>query len=597
MSSSISDNPVEATGRNWRSLLRFLPYLAPHTGRLAAALLFMMASSAGSIIMPYLSRIAIDMHIARGDLVGLWKLGLLALAILALMNLFIALRVRFMAKVGQDTIFRVRQDLFEHLQRIPVSYFDGIPVGKVVTRLTSDVDALSDLVSSAIVGMVMDTLTLAGYLALMIWLDWRLTVITVFTLIPVIFAMTFLSSKIDKAEDNVREQASVVNATSQEGISGMKVIQAFRAQKRFGDKFAKANDGLLQAGIRATSIFAFFWPIVDFAWITSTALTIWFGGRWVLQGTTTAGTLVAFLGYQGTCFGPLRGLSQAYRIIQRAMAGAVRIERILDTKPERPQGDPIPVPSKVSGNLEFDHVWFAYDNDPNTDAPDWVLEDINFNVKPGQTVALVGHTGSGKTSIINLVLRFYAPQKGRILLDGADISQMELGAYRKLIGLVLQDPFLFSGTIRQNLAFGNPEATEDMMWNALSAVGLEELFREKESGLDMVLTERGANLSSGQRQLLSFARALIADTRILILDEATAHVDTMTERKVQAAVAALMRGRTSIVIAHRLSTILNADQILVIDSGRIIERGTHSELLKAKGAYHRLYRAQLDMAR
>lgn len=557
-----------------------IPYLKPMQYKLAISIFLMIIATIISVILPLLIQIAIDTYILGQDIHGLFTLAAIAIGLILVINGTTILRVRFMAEIGQTTIKRIRNDLFAKMQILPVKFFDHIPVGKLITRLTSDVDALAELVGNAIVSMIVDSIKLVGFLGLMLWLDWRLTLITLAILPILTFAMTFLTSKIGKAEDRVREQTSVVNANLQESISGIKVIQAFQAQEFFETKFEKENYGLLKASLRAIAIYAYFWPTVDINWMLSTAAIVFFGGRWVVDGSTTVGTLVAFISYSGQFFGPLRGLSQAYRIIQRALAGAVRINRIFSTDTETKQNLP-PMPS-IKGNVEFKDVTFGYDDDEN------VLYDINFKVKAGETIALVGQTGAGKTSIINVLCRFYPISHGQIVVDGLNIHNYDLDSYRKQIGLVLQDPFLFSGTLRDNLLFGNPNATDEQIWDALDTVGLAESFSHQNITLDAVLTERGSNFSTGQRQLISFARALISDPRILILDEATAHVDTLTEQKVQAALEVLLTGRTSFVIAHRLSTIRNADQILVIDNGRIKENGTHQELLSLKGEYWQL---------
>ena len=567
-----------------RDLLILVPYVKPHQAKLWSAVALMIVSSLVSIALPMFMREAVDTHIMAHDLRGLVSLIAIAFALIIVMTVANILRGRLMAKMGQDSIRALRDDLFAYMQKLPVQFFDKIPVGKLITRLTSDVDALRDLVGNAIVAMVIDSLRLVGFLVLMFWLDWRLTVITLLISPILVYAMTFLTSRIRKAEDQVREQASLVNANLQESISGIKVIQGFQAEEHFHEQFQVENHSLLQAGMKAIATYAFFWPTIDLAWILSIAAIFLFGGQWVLDGTTTPGILVAFIAYTDQFFGPLRSLSQAYRIIQRALAGAVRIKRIMTTETEVNKNlKPMP---KIIGRVEFQNVTFGYD------PGEIVLHDISFTAEPGQTVALVGHTGAGKTSIINLLCRFYDPIEGRIAVDGLNIQEHDLESYRRQIGLVLQEPFLFSGTLRDNIRFGAPQATDEQIWDALKTVGLAETFIKNRITLDTILTERGANFSTGQRQLISFARALISDPRILILDEATAHVDTLTEQKVQQALQKLLAGRTSFVIAHRLSTIRSADLIIVISDGHILEKGTHEELLALKGEYWQLCHSQ-----
>lgn len=568
-----------------RDLLLLVPYIKPHQLKLWTSIGLMITTSLISIFMPMFTRAAIDNHIIGGNLAGLLTIISIALLLMMLMSGANILRARLMAQLGQNSIRAVRDDLFAKMQLLPVKFFDKVPVGKLITRLTSDVDALQELVGNAIVSMVIDSLRLVGFLVVMFWLDWRLTLITLAVTPILAFALTYLTSRIGRAEDVVREQTSVVNANLQESISGIRVIQGFQAEEYFYEKFQAENHSLLQAGIRAIATYSYFWPSVDLSWILSSAAILFFGGRWVLDGTATPGTLVAITSYAGQFFGPLRGLSQAYRVIQRALAGAVRVNEIMSADTEIEETLP-PMPP-IEGRVEFDHVTFGYDPEKI------VLHDICLQAEPGETIALVGHTGAGKTSIINLLCRFYNPLEGRILVDGVNIHEHELGSYRQQIGLVLQEPFLFSGTLRENLLFGNPKAADEEIWDALHAVGLAETFAQQNVTLDTVLTERGANFSTGQRQLISFARALISNPRILILDEATAHVDTLTEQKIQQALATLLKGRTSFVIAHRLSTIRNADQIIVIGNGRILERGTHEELLALKGEYWQLSTSQM----
>lgn len=568
-----------------RDLLLLVPYIKPHQLKLWTSIGLMITTSLISIFMPMFTRAAIDNHIIGGNLAGLLTIISIALLLMMLMSGANILRARLMAQLGQNSIRAVRDDLFAKMQLLPVKFFDKVPVGKLITRLTSDVDALQELVGNAIVSMVIDSLRLVGFLVVMFWLDWRLTLITLAVTPILAFALTYLTSRIGRAEDIVREQTSVVNANLQESISGIRVIQGFQAEEYFYEKFQAENHSLLQAGIRAIATYSYFWPSVDLSWVLSSAAILFFGGRWVLDGTATPGTLVAITSYAGQFFGPLRGLSQAYRVIQRALAGAVRVNEIMSADTEIEETLP-PMPP-IEGRVEFDHVTFGYDPEKI------VLHDICLKAEPGETIALVGHTGAGKTSIINLLCRFYNPLEGRILVDGVNIHEHELGSYRQQIGLVLQEPFLFSGTLRENLLFGNPKAADEEIWDALHAVGLAETFAQQNVTLDTVLTERGANFSTGQRQLISFARALISNPRILILDEATAHVDTLTEQKIQQALATLLKGRTSFVIAHRLSTIRNADQIIVIGNGRILERGTHEELLALKGEYWQLSTSQM----
>lgn len=567
-----------------QDLLAFAPYLRPHIGRLVLSLVLVLVGALGAMYFPYASRIAIDRYIIPHKTAGLASFVLFTGLVVLLTAIANSWRIRLMAEVGQHSVRQIRLDLFRHLQHLPVAYFDTMPVGKVMTRLTSDVDALAELLGGALVRMLGDLLTVLGFAVIMLLIDWRLALVTMAGLPLMIYAFTFLRSQIRKAEDVVRESASTVNAILQENVSGMRVIQAFCADTQFMGRFEQVNQELLRAALHSIFVFGFFWPIVDFTWVAGTGVLVLFGGLWALQGTLTIGTFVAFNLYSSQFFGPLQGLSQVFRIIQRALAGAVRIRELLQMAAEG-GADTASAPV-LAGRVDFHEVTFGY----NPAQP--VLKGISFTAQPGRLVAIVGHSGAGKTSLINLLCRFYTPQAGKITADGIDINSMHLEAYRKQIALVLQDPYLFSGTIRDNLRYGCPTATDEQMNQALAAAGLTSSFAMQGITLDTALHERGENLSAGQRQLLSFARAILVNPRIIILDEATAHVDTITERWVQSAMVRLLAGRTAFVIAHRLSTIQAADLILVIEEGCIAERGTHSELLAARGRYWRLCQEQ-----
>ncbi|NLY51283.1 MAG: ABC transporter ATP-binding protein, partial [Firmicutes bacterium] len=396
--------------------------------------------------------------------------------------------------------------------------------------------------------------------------------------------------KVFLAQRRVREKVAAVNASLQENISGVRVTQAFTREDENLKRFGEVNRESYNAAIDSIRLFSLFWPAIELIGAVGTIMVIWFGGRWLVQGQVTVGEMVAFLGYTWQFFGPLRNLGQFFRMIQTAMAGAERVFAILDTVPEiqdRPGAVELP---PIKGHVHFDNVSFAYEGD------DYVLKDVDLEVQPGQTIALVGHTGAGKTSMINLLCRFYDVSGGRILIDGYDIRDVTQKSLRSQIGLVLQEPFLFSGTIRENLLYGNPEAGEEEMLKVSKALGLHDIVQQFPEGYDTQVQERGSRLSLGQRQLVSFARAIINDPRILILDEATANIDTQTEKIIQRALKAMLAGRTSFVIAHRLTTIQQADMIVVIDNGRIVETGTHDELMAKEGPYRRLYMMQFRKA-
>lgn len=569
-----------------RNLLRrLLKYLGPHRGLVALAVVLMLGVSATTIAIPYLSKVLIDGCIAVGDVARLNQIGLVMLLLFGVAWVLSYWRGYLMASMGQRIIYTMRQEVYEHLQRLSLRYYDSIQVGRLITRLTSDVDALSELLSSGVITLISDTVTLVGIAAIMLVMNPRLALLTFITIPFLFYMMTGFRMRIFLAQRQVREKVAAVNASLQENISGVRVTQAFTREEENLRRFGEVNRASYDAAIYSTKVFSLFWPAIDFISAVGTVIVLWFGGRWLMQQQLTVGDLVAFLGYTGQFFGPLRNLGQLFRVIQTAMAGAERVFGVLDTVPEiqdRPGALDLP---PIEGHVQFEHVSFAYNGD------DYVLKDINLDANPGETVALVGHTGAGKTSLINILCRFYDVTEGRILIDGRDIRDVTQKSLRSQTGLVLQEPFLFSGTIRENLMYGNPEATEEQMLEVTKALGLQ-FIQELPEGYDTQVQERGSRLSLGQRQLISFARALINDPRILILDEATANIDTKTEQVIQKAMEHMFQGRTSFVIAHRLTTIERADRIVVIDKGRIAEIGTHDELLAAGGIYHRLYMVQ-----
>lgn len=569
-----------------RNLLRrLLKYLGPHKGLVALAVVLMLGVSVTTIAIPYLSKVLIDNCIAVGDVARLNRIGLVMLLLFGVAWALSYWRGYLMASMGQRIIYTMRQEVYEHLQRLSLRYYDSIQVGRLITRLTSDVDALSELLSSGVITLISDTVTLVGIAAIMLAMNPRLALLTFITIPFLFYMMTGFRMRIFLAQRQVREKVAAVNASLQENISGVRVTQAFTREEENLRRFGEVNRASYDAAIYSTKVFSLFWPAIDFISAVGTVIVLWFGGRWLMQQQLTVGDLVAFLGYTGQFFGPLRNLGQLFRVIQTAMAGAERVFGVLDTVPEiqdRPGALDLP---PIEGHVQFEHVSFAYNGD------DYVLKDINLDANPGETVALVGHTGAGKTSLINILCRFYDVTEGRILIDGRDIRDVTQKSLRSQTGLVLQEPFLFSGTIRENLMYGNSEATEEQMLEVTKALGLQ-FIQELPEGYDTQVQERGSRLSLGQRQLISFARALINDPRILILDEATANIDTKTEQVIQKAMEHMFQGRTSFVIAHRLTTIERADRIVVIDKGRIAEIGTHDELLAAGGIYHRLYMVQ-----
>lgn len=541
----------------------------------------MLISAAFDIAWPLLLQRAIDIYITQGNLPGLYRFSILVLLLVLISSIATSLRMRIVTKNGQSIIKSIRTVLFSHVNKLPVAFFDKMPVGKIMTRLTSDVDALARLFEAGIVSIIVDSMMLLGIIVSMFYLNTTLALLMLIELPILIFVTFVLRPIILKNEDDIREGTSKTNAAAQEIISGVRVIQAFNAEDYFGQKYDSENQALCDSAVKAVSIWSYYWPLVDLTFYIGLALVVWVGGNLAQSGTITVGTVLAFIIYTSKFFQPLRGLAQSSRIIQQAITGADRVVEVLETEVEEEGKIIMPL---INGDVIFENITFGYISN------EIVLQNFNLSVEQGQMIALVGHTGAGKTSVINLLCRFYDPQSGRILVDGVDIRESTLHSYRKQIGLVLQDPFLFSGTLRENMLRGNPEATDLMIVDALETVGL---YEDGSSGfnLDTVLTERGQNLSFGERQLVSFARALLSNPRILILDEATAHVDTITELKIQKALRVLLKGRTSFVIAHRLSTIREADQIIVLGDGKILESGTHDELVKAKKEYYSLLQA------
>ncbi|NMB24533.1 MAG: ABC transporter ATP-binding protein, partial [Firmicutes bacterium] len=558
-------------------LLRLIRYLGPHKKHMALAIVLMLGVSATTLAIPYLTKLAIDDYIVAGDIQGIDKVAVAMVAFFISSWVLTYRRGRVMASMGQKIIYTMRQELYEHLQRLSLRYYDSMQVGRLITRLTSDIDALNELLSGGVINFISDTATLVGIIAIMFAMNARLTALTLVTVPFLLYMVTGFRMKIFLAQRQVREKVAIVNASLQENISGVRVTQAFTREKENLARFGELNRDSYDAAIHSISIFSFFWPAIDFISVVGTVIVLWFGGRWLVQEQVTVGEMVAFLGYTGQFFGPLRNLGQLFRVIQTAMAGAERVFGILDTKPEiqdKPGALTLPT---IEGHVQFEHVYFAYKDD------DFVLRDINLHVKPGETIALVGHTGAGKTSMINILCRFYDVSRGRILIDGHDIRDVTQKSLRSQTGLVLQEPFLFSGTVRQNLLYGNPDASEQDMLKVTKALGIHDFIERLSDGYDTDVQERGSKLSLGQRQLISFARAIINDPRILILDEATANIDTQTEQVIQKALEHMLAGRTSFVIAHRLTTIQQADKIVVIDDGKIVEIGSHEELLARHG--------------
>jgi ABC-type multidrug transport system fused ATPase/permease subunit len=486
---------------------------------------------------------------------------------------------------GQRVLFDLRTRLFRHLQTLSLRFFDGNPTGRLVTRVTNDIEALNEMFSAVLLNLVKDILLLAGTLVILLGMNARLA-LTALAVIPAIVVVSMVfRARVRGAYRAVRRHLAALNAGLAEDVSGVKVIQAFRREKARRELFRRVNDDYYAANIRQLVIFGIFRPLVEILATTGVALVLVYGGLGVLGGTLTLGALVAFLGYVRGMFQPVADMSEKYNVMQSAMAAAERIYSILDTEPVITESPSAREAGPGPGRVEFREVSFAYD--PETP----VLKKVSFTVEPGRSVAIVGPTGAGKTSILNLLCRFYDPDAGGILLDGTDLRELPFATLRRDVGIVLQEAFIFSRPVRENISLGAPIA-EERLRNAAELVQAREFIERLPGGFDEVMAERGATLSTGQKQLLCFARALAHDPRVLILDEATSSVDPATEQAIQQAIETLMRGRTSIVVAHRLSTIQKADEILVLDGGRIRERGTHQELLARRGIYYNLYLLQ-----
>jgi ATP-binding cassette, subfamily B, multidrug efflux pump len=580
----------EALDRGYDAALlkRLLTYLGPYRGLTTVAVLLLLAGAGLALVGPALTQRALDVAIPRHDS------GLLAtLAVIFLAALLIDFAVEYgqtllTAYIGQRVMYDLRMQIFRHLQRLSISYFDRHPVGRLMTRVTSDVETLNELFSSGVVTVFGDVFTLVAIMTMMLLVDWRLALVT-FSVIPLVWlTATIFRRRIREAFRDIRVRLARLNAYLQERLSGMRVIQLFGREQDSAEQFARLNRDHLQAHLRSITVYAVFFPVVEVLTAVAMALLLYYGGLRTLHGTLTVGVLAAFIQLTRRFFQPLQDLSEKFNLLQSAMASSERVFALLDEpvtvlEPDRPVAPSRP----VRGEIRFDGVWFRY----SPDGP-WVLRDVSFTASPGQTVALVGHTGAGKTTIVNLLLRFYDPERGRILLDGVDIRQLSTAELRAYIGFVQQDLFLFVGDILHNLTLDAPISPEHAREAAIR-VGADRFIQRLPAGYHHQLGERGRSLSVGERQLLSFARALALDPTILVLDEATSSVDAEAEGQIQHAIAELMAGRTSIVVAHRLSTILHADEILVLQHGEIRERGSHRALLAQKGLYERLYQLQL----
>ncbi|HEY6951111.1 MAG TPA: ABC transporter ATP-binding protein [Bacteroidota bacterium] len=572
---------------------RLIQYLRPYRIHVAAGIVMSLLVSGMEAVRPYFTKIAVDTNIANNDKHGLLITTMLFFGVLVVRGFIQNANAYLTQWIGQRTIFDLRMEIFAHLQKLTLRYYDKNPIGRLITRVTNDVEVLNDMFSSGIVMVFSDVFTIAGIFYFMFSMNWKLAFVTL-SVLPFLFWGTFVfRKKAREAYRDVRLQIARINSFMQEHITGMMVDQIFNREKKSFQTFSDINDAHRQANIRSIFYYALFYPGVDLIGAVSVGLIIWYAGGHALQGVVTIGTVMAFVQFNEMFWRPIRDLSEKYNILQTAMASSERIFHLLDDKSyARTTETPVAL-TDVKGAIEFRNVWFAYNAPTDGDhSPEWVLKNISFSIRPGETVAIVGHTGAGKTSIISLLSRFYDIQKGEILIDGVNILDVQAEELRKHISVVLQDVFLFSGDIKTNISLGDAGVTIDQVKEAARIVGAHRFIERLPLQYDAEVKERGSTLSVGQKQLLSFARALAFNPKILVLDEATSSVDTETEQLIQEAIRNLLRGRTSIVIAHRLSTIQNSDKIIVLHKGEIRESGTHQELLAQNGIYRRLYELQ-----
>jgi ATP-binding cassette, subfamily B, multidrug efflux pump len=611
-----------------RLMARLLKYLRPYRWQVAIALVSILLKSFADVLGPYLTKVAIDRYLAptQGSASGMWswlspnaitgiaQIAAIYVGLLLLSFLLEFLQTYYMQWTGQKVMFDLRRQIFRHLQRLHVAFYDQNPVGRLVTRVTTDVDALNEMFTSGVVSIFEDLFVLLGIVGVMLCMNWKLALITFAVLPFIIVATKIFRDRVRDSYRRIRVAIARINSYLQEHVSGMVVLQLFNRERKAYKRFSEINRVHMEAFKDAIMAYSVYYPAIEVLSAIAIACVIWFGGADVMLNVpatsvsvdfnwktlvafrlvptvASLGVLVAFIQYALRFFRPIMDFSEKYNILQSAMAASERIFKLLDTPPQvvspavtkRPEGP---------GRIEFDHVWFAYHDTEDGETPEWVLRDVTFAIDPGETVAIVGHTGAGKTTLISLLLRFYDVQKGAVRIDGVDVKDMDLADLRSRFGVVLQDPFLFSGTIGGNIRLGTRRIQDADVEQAAEDVNLADFIRTLPKGFDEEVRERGSTLSTGQKQLISFARALAHEPKILILDEATSSVDTETEFRVRDALSHMVEGRTSLIIAHRLSTVQRADKIIVMHKSQVREMGTHQQLLAQRGIYFKLYQLQ-----
>ena len=565
---------------------RLLAFISPYSGLIGAAILITIAGSVFGPLRPYLTKVAIDDNIARHDLHGLAITSMLLALVILLDGLKQYASTWITQIIGQKAVFTIRMDVFRHLQKLPARFYDRNPIGRLITRTTNDIESLNEMLSSGVISILGDIAQVLFIVVLMFWLDWQLTLIVLAILPLMLYATVTFKNRVRSAFMDVRTHLARMNSFFQEHIAGMNVVQLFGCEESAFAGYAAINADHRDANIRTVFYFSLYYPVIELLSSIAAGLVIWYSGARILKADLTIGVVVSFVQYIWLFFRPLQHLSDKFNIMQTAITSSDRIFRLLEEPAENSDPESIGTELRFSESIAFRNVWFAYDDE------NWVLRDISLDIRRGEKIAIVGATGSGKTTIINILSGLYPYSRGSVRIDGTELNTIPGNALRKLIGVVMQDVILFSGTLSDNLSFGNPDITDEKITEASRIVGADRFISQLPGGYSYRVRENGTGLSAGQKQLIAFVRALLYDPQILVLDEATSSVDTETEQLIEKATAELMRGRTSIMIAHRLSTVQKADRIIVLHKGQIRETGNHQELLARKGLYYKLYLLQ-----